>query len=129
VKPFRYWRDRLFLVGCALYALNRWVTKPRIHDAFLHGYFNDLLLIPCALPVLLFFERHVGLRSRDEPPTWREIGFYFVVWSILFEVIGPHLMRGVTGDWRDVIAYAIGAVAAGLWWNRARWPRMEAVGR
>ena len=43
-------RDPLFLVAFAAYALNRWVLKPHTHSVFIHGYFNDLWLIPAALP-------------------------------------------------------------------------------
>jgi hypothetical protein len=39
----------------------------------------------------------------------------------LFEVLGPHLMRHVTGDPWDVVAYAVGGGLAYLWWHRDRW--------
>lgn len=77
-----------------------------------------MLLIPCALPLVLWLQRKLGLRNHDGPPTVSEIAFHLVVWSILFEVIGPHIMR-VTGDPLDVLAYVVGGVAAGLWWNRS----------
>lgn len=115
MKRFAYWLDPLFLICCALYAVNRWGLKPRVHSAFLRGQFDDLLLIPCALPLVLWLQRKLGLRSHDRPPTFREISFHLVVWSILFEVIGPHIMR-VTGDPLDVLAYFVGGALAGLWW-------------
>jgi hypothetical protein len=31
-----------------------------VHSAFLHDHFNDLLLIPCALPPLLLLERELA---------------------------------------------------------------------
>jgi len=120
LNSFRYLRDRLFLAACSLYALNRWVLKPHFHNHFLHDHFNDVLLIPCALPPLLLLQRWLGLRPEAQPPTVREITLYFAVWAILFEVIGPHLMRRATGDPWDVIAYLAGAVLAALWWNRER---------
>jgi hypothetical protein len=120
VSPFRYLRDPLFVVACALYALNRWGLKPRVHSLFLHGYFDDLLLIPCALPPLLLLQRWLRLRLHDQPPSAGEIALYLVVWSILFEVIGPHLMPWTVGDPWDVVAYTVGGVAAGLWWQRRR---------
>lgn len=118
VKPFRYWRDPLCLSGCALYVLNRWMVKPHVHSPFLRGHFNDLLLIPCALPFLLWFQRRLGLRKHDGPPTAGEIAFHLAVWSVLFEVIGPHWLR-VTGDALDVLAYVLGGVLAGIWWHLA----------
>ena len=129
MKAFGYLRDPLFLVCCFLYALNRWVLKPRVHSAFLHDHFNDLLLIPCALPPLLLLQRWLRLRADDRLPTTGEILVYLVVWSILFEVIGPHLMPWTVGDPLDAAAYAVGGFAAGLWWHRDRWfgrvPRHE----
>jgi hypothetical protein len=114
---FRYLRDPLFLSGCAAYAVNRWLLKPHFHNTFLHNYFNDLFLIPCALPPLLLMQRWLELRSHDGPPTAGEIGFQLLVWSILFEWIGPHIMSHAVGDPWDVVAYAIGGVVAGLWWH------------
>ena len=117
MKRFGYWRDPLCLSGCALYALNRWVVAPRAHSVFFSGYFNDCLLIPCALPLFLQVQRLLGLRLHDEPPRTREIAFHLIVWSLLFEVVGPHLMKTV-GDPLDVVAYTVGALLAGCWWRR-----------
>jgi hypothetical protein len=118
VRPFGYLRDPFCLACCVLYAVNRWFLKPRVHSAFLHDHFNDLLLMPCALPVLLLLQRWLKLRDHDLPPTPGEIALYLVVWSILFEVIGPHIKRGAVGDPLDVVAYAVGGILAGLWWHR-----------
>ena len=118
MKPFRYWADGLFLLACSLYALNRWAVSPHWNSPFLRGHFNDLLLIPCALPVLLRLQRWLELRDHDRMPDSGEIALYVVVWSILFEAIGPHLMRHATGDPWDVLAYTVGGIAAGVWWNR-----------
>jgi len=123
VKRFGYWRDALCLGGCVLYALNRWVVAPRAHSAFLSGYFNDLFLIPCALPLFLQVQRRLGLRQHDEPPRVGEIAFHLVVWSVLFEVAGPHLMKTVGDPW-DVLAYTAGAVFAGCWWQRDKIRRL-----
>ena len=120
VSSFRYLRDRLFLTCSSLYALNRWGLKPRVHSAFLHDHFNDLLLIPCALPPLLLIQRWLKLRLHDRKPTPGEILLYLFVWSILFEVIGPHLMPWTVGDPGDVVAYVAGGILAGLWWHHER---------
>lgn len=120
LSRFGYFRDGLFLVACSLYAINRWGLKPRIHSPFLHDHFNDLLLIPCALPPFLMLLRWLNLRTHDKPPETREILLYLGVWSILFEVVGPHIMRNVTGDPLDVVAYTAGGILAGLWWHRYR---------
>jgi len=120
LKTFGYLRDGLFLVCCSLYALNRWILKPHIHSLFLHDHFNDLLLIPCALPPLLLLQRWLKLREHDQLPTAGEIALYVLVWSVLFELVGPHIMRGKVGDPWDVVAYFAGGILAGLWWHRRR---------
>jgi hypothetical protein len=123
MRRFAYYTDPLCVLGCVLYAVNRWGLKPRIHNAFLHDHFNDLLLIPCALPLLLWLHRRLRLRLHDEPPTPGEIALHLVIWSVLFEVIGPRILPRATGDPWDVIAYVAGGVAAGLWWQRRRLTR------
>lgn len=114
-----YARDPLCLGACACYAGNRWLLPAVLKGAFLRGHFSDLLFIPAALPPMLWLHRRLGLRDSDRPPTWPEIAFHFVVWSIVAEVIAPHVFARSTGDAWDVLAYALGALAAGLIWRRA----------
>src|SRR5436309_1157829 len=117
MRRFRYWADPLCLACCAAYVLNRWLLKAHWHSAFLHGYFNDLLLIPCALPPVLWLQRQLGVREHDRAPQFSEIALHLAVWSILFEVVGPHLMAHATGDPLDVVTYVIGGLAALGWWS------------
>jgi len=120
MRRFAYMRDPLFLLGCASYAVNRWLVKPHVHNAFLHSQFNDLWLIPCALPPILWIHRKIGARSHDEQPRLIEIGAHLVFWSIFFEWLGPKLVSHATGELADVFAYCIGAILAACWWNRER---------
>jgi hypothetical protein len=100
-----------------LYVLNRWVVRPHVTAAFFHNWFNDALLIPCALPPLLLAHRWLGLRRHDAPPSVTEVGAHLIGWAALFEWAGPHLIRGTTGDPWDVVAYTAGALAALAWWH------------
>lgn len=119
MRPFRYGRDPLCLGAIGLYALNRWGLKPRVDIRFLHDHFNDLLLIPAALPFVLLLQRKLGWRDHDRPPGAAEIALHLVVWGGIAEVAGPHLFEHATGDWRDLVAYTAGAVVAGFWWQSA----------
>jgi hypothetical protein len=119
---FRYLSDPLFLIGCSLYALNRWLLKPHLSSTFLRFWFNDLLLIPCALPVALWLFRMLGLRDGDEPPSFLDLTWILVVWSLLFEWIGPKFIPRTTADWRDVIMYWMGGICAWLFWQFYRRP-------
>jgi hypothetical protein len=116
MRRFRYLRDPLFLIGCSAYAINRWLVKPHVHTGFFHSHFND-----CWLPPILWLHRRLGLRPHDAPPQVSEILPHLVFWSMLFEWIGPKFVPHTTGDPFDALAYAAGAVAAGLWWHRHRW--------
>ncbi len=116
MRRFRYAADPLCALACALYAFNRWFLKPHTHSAFLRFHFNDLLLIPAALPFVLWLQRRLGLRSHDAPPDPREIFLHLAIWSIMAELIAPRLAH-VTGDWRDVAAYTAGATLAWAWWR------------
>lgn len=101
-----------------LYALNRWGLKPTLDVRFLHDHFNDLLLIPAALPLVLWMQRRLGWRNHDLAPDAGEIALHLIVWGLIAEVAGPFLFAHATGDWRDLVAYTVGALVAGLWWSR-----------
>lgn len=117
MKRFGYLRDPLCILACGLYALNRFWLRGHVGGPFLTGHFNDLLFIPAALPLVLWVQRRVGVRENDQPPRWREITFHLAVWSVVAEVLMPHVMQHAIGDWRDVIAYTVGAIVAGCWWQ------------
>jgi hypothetical protein len=119
MSRFGYLRDRLFLAAVAGYTLNRWLLKPLFPSPFLHGHFNDLLLIPAALPVVLWLQRIFGLREHDLTPSWAEMIFHLAVWSLICEFIGPYWLHHGTADLWDVVDYAVGGIAACLWWNRS----------
>ena len=116
MRRFRYAFDPLCLVCCALYAANRWLIKPHCHIVFFHSWFNDTLLIPCALPPILLVQRWLGLRIHDRFPTGSEVFWHWAGWSILFEWIGPHILP-TTGDPWDAVAYGVGGLVAFGWWR------------
>ena len=117
-RPFRYWRDSLFLIAGAAYATNRWLVPAAVQAPWWHDHFADLLLIPVGLPVWLWLERRIGWRRDDGMPRWREIAFLLVIWTVAAELIAPRLFLQATGDGWDGAAYAGGAVVAGLLWQR-----------
>ena len=119
MKRFRYAADPLCVLACVAYAWGHWFLRHYVHAGFWHDQFTDLLLIPAALPVMLWVQRRVGLRNNDARPTWSEIGFHLAVWSIAAEVAAPLLFKSATADWRDALAYGCGAVLAGGWWTLA----------
>ena len=118
---FRYLRDPLCLASWALYGANRWLLKPLAPagEQFFRGHFNDLLLVPCALPPLLLLHRRLGWRDPASAPTAREVVFHLAVWSVVFELAAPRFVGRATADAWDVLAYWAGGVVAWGCWNRA----------
>lgn len=123
VGRFRYCADGLFLVSCAAYLMNRLLIKPWAGPGLLSWHFNDVLLLPAALPPVLWLHRRLGLRTHDRPPSAWEICGHWVFWSWLFEWAGPRLYDRATADAVDILAYAVGGCLAWLWWHRARWQK------
>ncbi|MFT3783826.1 MAG: hypothetical protein QM790_17590 [Nibricoccus sp.] len=116
MKRWRYALDPLCVAACAAYAINRWLVPPSVKGPFFRNHFNDLLLIPAALPLVLWLYRQLKLRAHDDWPRWSEIVSHVVIWSVAAEWVGPHLFSRATGDLRDVFAYAAGGVMAGVAW-------------
>ena len=118
MRPFRYCLDPVFLASGLLYALNRVCLAPRWGAVapFLTNHFGDVLLIPCALPILLWLQRLVRLRTHDLPPTPGEIGGTLVLWAVLFEIAFPRFTGRGVGDPLDLLAYASGALLASFAW-------------
>jgi hypothetical protein len=121
-RIFRYLRDPLCITAWCLYGLNRFVVKPHLpsDESFFRGHFNDFLLVPCVVPLLLLLHRKLRLRQTDAPPFAREIALHLAVWSILFELIAPLVIKGSTRDAWDVVAYFSGGLICWLFWNRPR---------
>jgi len=97
-------------------------SRPHVHNAFIHGYLMNVLLIPCvAVRPLLLAQRWLRLRRmtcclhRRRNSCWN-----LVVWSILFEIIGPHIMRGdrLRGDIAPISSAGFSPGFGG----RAGWP-------
>ncbi len=111
MNRFGYWRDPLFLAAVSGYGLNRWLIKPLGPPPFRHGYWADLLMIPAALPLVLWLQRLSGLRPHDQSPSGSEIALHLAGWSVICEFVGPQWGHHGTADGWDVVAY--------LWWNRS----------
>ena len=97
--------------------VNTGVLAPLVGGVFLRGYFNDLLLIPCALPWVLWLHYGLGWRSRSAYPSGAEIWGHCLVWGLVAEGLGPQLFAGAVRDVLDLAMYTIGAAVAHVWWR------------
>lgn len=118
-RVFQYCRDKLFCFAIAAYAINRWLLKPALppEEVFFRCYFNDVLLLPCALPLALQLHKLFGVRKHDLPPTLIEVVLHLCIWSVILELVSPHLFARSTADAVDVAAYATGGFASWLFWK------------
>ena len=107
------------LASWAAYLLNRFAIKPWLGpgNVFMHGHFNDALLMPSALPPLLGLHRWLRVRDNDGKPTAGELVGHLLFWSFFFEFYGPRYLHHSTGDWGDVASYWIGGLLAWLAWS------------
>jgi len=132
MKPFGYLHDRLFLCSLPAYAVNRLIILPRfsglLHTrlpsvwSFLHSHLDDLLLMPVALPVILWVQRLTGLRTRDGTPTWSEMFTHLAIWAFMAKIVGPYYCHvGVADPW-DLLYFTAGGIGACAWWNRRAQP-------
>ena len=119
---FRYAFDPLSMSSSLGYAVLRWVVKPRAGPGFFHNHATDLLLIPAALPLVLWIQHWLGWRTHDRPPELGEIVLHLAVWGVISEALGPWLFRHGTADWRDLLAYAAGALLGYVFWNWKKTP-------
>lgn len=118
-RTFRFLADPVFLGSTLAYAANRCWLAPRWGAAvpFLTRHFSDVLLLPCALPLLLWLQRLAGLRQHERFPTSGEIFGTLALWSALFEWIFPCLLGRGISDPYDILAYTVGALVAGFLWS------------
>jgi hypothetical protein len=117
---FAFLRDPLFLVSVGLYFVNRFAIKPFIHGGFFHAHLNDLICIPFWVPIMVYLQRRIGLRSFEAPPQVHEIIIPLIIWSWTFEFLLPQTAcfgGWCAADYRDVIYYAAGAAGAAVFWR------------
>jgi len=124
---FRYLLDPLFLSATGLYIANRFILKPVWGNSFpfLRNHLDDCLLIPAALPPLLWVFRSLHLRLHDTPPTAPEVLQWTAFWSVVFEWLFPrYFHKGVADGW-DALSYALGALVSWFVWNRSTRPHQD----
>lgn len=116
-KKYKFIRDYFFLISLIIYGLNYVSIKFGIYtNYFMQCYFNDIFLVPVALPVVLYIVKLLKYRG-SYYPTLSEILTCLIIWSVFFEYIGPKYLNKGIADVYDVIAYFIGAVVSFIVWR------------
>lgn len=110
------------MVALVVYAANRWLLEPMAAGSteLPHSYVNDILCIPFWMPLLVGCAVRLRLRPAGLPPTPPEIAVVLPLWALLFEGVGPALpalFANTVADPWDLVAYAVGALAAMVIWS------------
>lgn len=115
---FTYLTDPIFILCLFLYLINKFLII-QFHNLniFFLCYYNDILLIPCCLPPLLFVMYKIELRRNHFPPTVIEVIVPLVIWTLSFEIIAPFYFKKGTSDIGDAIAYWLGGFFCWFVWN------------
>ena len=78
--------------------------------SWVSAYWNDFWMMPCALPLVLWVYRFVGLRSFEGPATAGEILSHGLLWAFMAEGLAPELFPHSVRDPWDVLAYFLGGL-------------------
>lgn len=119
-KPFAYLRDPLFLACLLVYFGHRVLAAQGFSTPWLRAYLNDVICIPFWVPMILWGQRVLRLRSDDGRPTPIDLVVPLLVWSLAFEVILPNLQGWRTiafPDPGDIVSYAAGGLGAAIFWR------------
>ena len=116
---FKYLLDPIFLGSLFLYIFSKFIMldNSNIVYNFWNYYLSDILLVPVALPILLFALRLIRIRKNDLAPNFLEILIPLIVWSITFEIVAPLFVSSATGDFFDILAYTGGGLISWYLWN------------
>lgn len=116
----RLMSDPLFVSSIMIYSINKTcpVYSPLWNSSLIPFYLNDLLLIPVMAPLLLYFLIIINFRKGDIIPSGKEIVVLLVVWSIMFEFVGPYALEKGTADVIDIISYSLGGFMSWVFWNK-----------
>ncbi|MBD3375473.1 hypothetical protein GF406_10595 [candidate division KSB1 bacterium] len=113
---YRLTRDPLFIGSWLLYfglaVAQQWLSVP----PWIAAYGRDVLLVPCVLPLLITALTRMKIRV-PSPPTIIEILLSVLIWSIMFELLGPEFFPHAVADVFDILAYCAGGIIAGFYWH------------
>ncbi len=106
-------RNPVFLFCLLDFVCNQVLEKNGVYLYFVHSFADDISCMPVllslasALLCILYSDKNAFHQSFRL--SYFQIAFALVYAAVLFELILPHYSAKYVSDWRDVIAYAVGA--------------------
>ena len=101
-------RNPVFVVAAVLFSINFVLDRTGPTIPFVHSYLDDLLFLPLSLGLILLVQRAVTFRNTTYVLPWWQIIAAFAFFTVWFEWYLPQQSERYTGDWWDVLAYALG---------------------
>lgn len=106
IKPY-------FIIICLIYIVTRYLKSTDLElPIFIKNHLTDLLCMPIILTICLAFVRWIK-RLPNYVLTPFMIISMTVFYAVLFEFLAPINNPNQTGDWIDILMYAIGGF--GYW--------------
>jgi len=116
--------DPIFLGAVFVYTINTILIRHfGLSITVSRYYLNDFFLVPCTLPPILFILSIMKVRRRNQPATAIEVFLCLIVWSVMFELVGPQISEKATPDILDVLAYWLGGISSWFLWNFTRFSK------
>jgi hypothetical protein len=113
---YRFINDPIFIGGWLLYFGLYFAQQFLSVPTWLISYGRDLLLVPCVLPIIVTGLIRLKIRT-SSPPATVEILLALLIWSIMFELLGPKIFDHAVSDGFDILAYCAGGIISALYWH------------
>lgn len=100
--------DILFILCLLIFLIHQFVERIlKVEVALLDNYLDPLLAMPVILH-LITLERRILTRNQGYRMPWVHIVLYFIIVSVIVEIVFPMFNPKLIGDPMDVVLYAIG---------------------
>jgi len=100
----------LFTVCVVLFLLHQYLQKiVKVSLPVMDNYLDPLLLMPILLPLIVWERQLIHKKINYTLPLTHVFGYFLLV-SILCEIILPLWNRKMTADVRDILFYALGSI-------------------
>jgi hypothetical protein len=118
-KAYKYYRDPVFVISIISYSINKLllISHRSFESSFMKNYFNDIFVVPCLLPILIYCIARMKLRNKYSGPLLIEIFLFVSVISLTCEILGPFFLNKGVYDPNDIIAYLLGGMISWFIWR------------
>ncbi len=111
------WLEPFWIFSLACYAVHRWWQWASPSPGWMSNHWNDIWMLPCAVPLVTRMYAALNLRASTAPPSLSEIVWLGLLWSVMAECLAPLWFTRSTGDPLDVLAYGLGGFMLWLRWH------------